>query len=56
MKYINEDLIIQICLWGVFSAALVFTVINGISVFGVMATVGVLLLAVDFPRKNKRNK
>ena len=56
MKFKNEDLITQIGLWGMFIGTFAFTAVNGISAFGVIATVGILLLAIDFPKKNKRNK
>jgi len=52
----NSTLIIQICLWGMFVIGLAITILTGISPIGIMATVGMLLLAIDFPKKNKRNK
>ena len=56
MKIKNEDLIIQIGLWGIFVVTLAFTALNGISAFGVVAIIGILLLAIDFPKNNNRNK
>jgi len=49
----NRELMIRICLWGMFVAGLAFTVLNGISAFGVIATTGVLLMAIDYPKKEK---
>ena len=56
MKLFKSDLAIQICLWGMFLGALVSTAWNGISLISTITTVGILLLAIDFPKKNKRNK
>ena len=52
MKLMNVSRMIKICLWGVFIATLLFTVLNGISVLGFMATVGMLLMAIDYPKKS----
>ena len=56
MKFINGELMIRAGLWAMFVAGLAFTVLNGITTMGVVATVGILLLAIDYPRKEKRNK
>ena len=55
-KFINGELFIRICLWGLFFAGLAFTVLNGISVIGVTALVGTLLMAIDFPKNEKRDR
>ena len=55
-KLINSDLFIRICLWGMFIAGVGFTILKGITVIGVMAIVGTLLMAVDFPRRERRKK
>ena len=56
MKFINGDLMIRICLWGMFIAGLAFLALDGVTPIGILATVGMLLLAIDYPRKEKRNK
>ena len=56
MKLLNGDLIIRICLWGMFVAGLAFIVLDGITPIGVLAIVGILLMAIDYPKKEKRNK
>jgi len=55
-EFINGALFTRICLWGMFLAGLTFTIWGGISPIGVIATIGVLLMAIDFPRKEKRNR
>ena len=55
-KFINGELMIQIGLWTIFVAGLMFTILDGISLLGIMATLGMLLMAIDFPRKEKRKK
>jgi len=52
----NKDLMIRICLWGMFVAGLAFTILDGITPIGMLATVGILLMAIDYPKKEKRNK
>lgn len=56
VKFINGDLMVRICLWGMLVVGLVFTVLGGVTPKGVMTTVGILLLAIDYPKKEKRNK
>jgi len=56
MKFIKNDIAIRICLWGMFFGALVLTALIGISPIGIIAKVGILLLAIDYPKKNRRNK
>ena len=56
MKFINSDLAIQIGLWGLFFGAILLTALTGISPISIIGTVGILLLAIDYPKKNKRNK
>ena len=56
MKFMNKDLMIRICLWGMFVAGLAFMVLNRISTIGLLTTVGILLMAIDYPNKEKRNK
>jgi len=53
-KFINGVLFIKMSLWGLFVAGVGFTVLNGISLIGVMSMVGTLILAVDFPKKEAR--
>jgi len=55
-KFINGELMIQIGLWTIFVAGLMFTILDEISLLGIMATLGMLLMAIDFPRKEKRKK
>ena len=54
MKFMTGALMIPICLWGLFVAGLAFLILNGVSVLGVMATIGILLMAIDYPKKEKR--
>ena len=56
MKFLNGELMIIICLWGMFTAGLAFIVLNGITPIGALATAGILLMAIDYPKKEKRNK
>jgi len=56
MKFMTGELMIRISLWGMFVAGLAFTVFNGISTLGVMVTIGMLLMAIDYPKKEKRNR
>ena len=56
MKFVNGDLIIRICLWGMFAAGLAFIILSGITLIGVLAIIGILLMAIDYPKKEKRNK
>ena len=49
----NGALMIRICLWGMFLAGLAVTVLNGISTFGAITTLGILLMAIDYPKKRK---
>ena len=56
MKLLKGNLMIKICLWGMFLTGSAFIVLSGVSAIGIIATVGVLLMAIDFPRKEKRNK
>jgi len=55
-EFLNGALFIRICLWGMFLVGLALTIWNGISPIGVIATIGVLLMAIDFPKKEKRNR
>ena len=55
MKLMTGTLIIRIGLWGMFIAGLAFNVLTRISALGVVATVGILLMAIDYPKKEKRN-
>jgi len=56
LKFMSGELLIRICLWGMFVAGVAFTILNGISAFGVMSIVGALLMAIDYPKKKKQNK
>ena len=56
MKFMTGELMIRISLWGMFVAGLAFTVFTGISTLGVMVTIGILLMAIDYPKKEKRNR
>jgi len=56
MKFINGTLMIRMSLWGMFIAGLAFTILDGITPLGIMATVGIMFMAIDFPRKEKRDK
>ena len=56
MKFMNRDLMIRICLWGLFVAGLAFMALTGITTIGVLATIGILLMAIDYPKKEHRNK
>jgi len=56
MKFMNGELLIRTSLWGMFITGLAFTVLNGISALGAMVTVGILLMAIDYPKKENRNK
>jgi len=56
MKFVNVDILIRVCLWGMFVAGLAFLVLGGITSIGVLSTIGILLLAIDYPKKEKRDK
>ena len=56
MKIMNGGLIIRICLWAMFVAGLVIMVLDGITLVGVLVIVGILLMAIDYPKKETRNK
>ena len=56
IKFLSGELMIRICLWGMFVVGLAFIVLSGITPTGVLATLGILLMAIDFPKKEKRNK
>ena len=56
MKLLDKNLIIRVCLWGMFAAGLAFMVLDGITLIGVLATFGILSMAIDYPKKEERNK
>lgn len=56
IKFLNGELAIKIGLWGMFFAGLAFTVLNGISPIGIITIIGMLLLAIDYPKKERRNR
>ena len=53
MKFVDRDLMIRICLWGVFIAGLAFMALNEITTIGLLANIGILLMAIDYPIKIK---
>ena len=46
-------LVIRVSLWGIFATGLAFLVLNGISTLGVMVAIGMLLMALDYPKKEQ---
>ena len=44
---------IQICLWVMFFAGLIFTALTRVSPIGVIVTIGMLLLAIDYPNQKE---
>jgi len=56
MEIVMKLLDIRICLWGMFVAGLAFMAIDGITPIGVLAVVVILLMAIDYPKREKRNK
>lgn len=53
MKFKGKELIVRSCVWGAFGVTLAFVISNGISTLGAVVTVGMLLLAIDYPKKTK---
>ena len=56
LKFMHGELIIRIGLWGMFIFGFMIILLNGMTPIGLLATVGLLLMAIDYPKKEKRNK
>ena len=56
MKLMTRELMIRVCLWGIFFTGIAFAILNGVSALGIMAIIGILLMAIDYPKKGKQNK
>jgi len=54
MRFMNGDLMIRVSLWGMFFAGLAFLVMDGITPIGVLAVIGILLMAIDYPKKENK--